>query len=198
MTLQDRCDAYAAAFPNRPPLQVVHEQGHPVIYGTWLGGQNYRATSSFYGAYPPGFVERVLALFPDVLPLVDGRWTTLHAFSGSLAEGPYVRCDLVREAECQRSVCDLDPERDGRYDLVIADPPYSAADAERYGTPMVDRRRATAALARVTRTGGHLVWTDCVWPQFSKNQWRTVGRITFIRSTNNRVRLISIFERVNR
>lgn len=195
MTLQERAAAYAAAFPDRPPLQVVAEQGQPVIYGVWMGGQNYRSKTKYYGSYPPKFLERVGALFPDVEPITDGRLTTLHAFSGSLPEGPYVRCDLVQPSECQCNVYDLDPSSAGTFDLVLADPPYSSADAEKYETAGVDRLRATAALARVTRPGGHLVWLDCVWPMFSKRDWRTVGRITFIRSTNHRVRLISIFER---
>jgi hypothetical protein len=197
LTLRDRADAYRAAFPARPPLQVVKEQGGDVLYGTWLCGNDYRNRSTFYGSYPPGYLDRVLALFPDVVSSdVDGSVSVLHAFSGSLPAGPYARCDLRQEAEYPCSVYDL-PERVGavRWPLVIADPPYSAADAVRYGTPMVNRRRALSALARVTEPAGHLVWLDCVWPMFSKGDWRTVGRITLIRSTNHRVRLVSIFER---
>lgn len=160
-------------------------------------GNDYRNKTGFYGSYPPGYLNRVMALFPDVEAFNsrEGRITTLHVFSGSLPEGPYCRCDLRQPAEIQASVYDLDPARHGRYDLILADPPYSAADAEKYGTAMVDRRRALATLAQVTRVGGHLVWLDCVWPMHRKAEWRTVGRICLIRSTNHRVRLISIFER---
>ncbi|MND07635.1 hypothetical protein D3C83_297470 [compost metagenome] len=52
-----------------------------------------------------------------------------------------------------------------------------------------------AAIARVTIVGGHLVWLDTTWPMHRKAEWRTVGRITIVRSTNHRVRMISIFER---
>lgn len=41
-----------------------------------------------------------------------------------------------------------------------------------------------------------LVWLDVVWPMFRKSEWRTVGRITVIRSTNHRARIATIFERV--
>lgn len=201
MTLQDRAAAFASAFPKRPAshLRLVLEGKQPVLYGRWLGGQNYRAKSTFYGAYPPGYLERVMALFPDIL---ESRWVpdhVLHVFSGSLPPGPYLRCDLVQPAEVQCSVYDLPKRFDGRvwgFKLVLADPPYTAVDAVKYGTRMVDRRRALAAIAEVTEVGGHLVWLDTVWPMHSKRQWVTVARIAYTRSTNHRTRDITIFERV--
>lgn len=200
MTLQDRIDAFKTAFPKNAAAWpwLVEEKGQQVLYARWLGGQNYRAKSTFYGAYPPGYLERVHALFPDV-PAFDaqrGKLTTLHVFSGSLPEGEYVRCDLVQPAEIPFSVYDLRSDRDGCYQLVLADPPYSTADAVKYSTPMIDRRRVTAALADVTEVGGHLVWLDTCWPMHNKRQWRTVGRIAYTRSTNHRTRDITIFERV--
>lgn len=199
MTLFDRAAAYASRYQHFPAshLHVEREAGGTCLYGVWLIGNDYRNKTSFYGSYPPGYLNRVMALFPDVEAFNsrEGRITTMHVFSGSLPEGPYCRCDLLQPAEIQVSVYDLDAARHGRYDLILADPPYSAADAEKYGTAMVDRRRALAALAQVTRVGGHLVWLDTVWPMHRKDQWRTVGRITLVRSTNHRVRLISIFER---
>ena len=83
-----------------------------------------------------------------------------------------------------------------QFPLVIADPPYSAEDAKRYGTPMVNRVKALDALAAVVPVGGHLVWLDTAWPMHSKQQWLTVGLIAIVRSTNHRVRLLSVFERV--
>lgn len=193
MTLQDRADAYAAAFPGRPPMQVVQEQGRDVLYGVWMGGQNYQNRSTFYGSYPPRYLDRVMSLFPDVPPT---PLTVLQAFSGSLPPGPYARCDSHQSAEYTCSIYDLPSVSAGQsWRLGVADPPYSAADAQRYGTPPLDRGRAMRALAQVIQPGGHLVWLDCVWPMHLSQQWATVGRITFIRSTNHRVRLVSIFER---
>ena len=201
MTLADRVAAFKAVFSKWAASWpwLVREQGRDVLYAVWVLGNDYRTRSTFYGAYPHGYLPRVMALFPDVPPLDDraGRLTTLHVFSGSLPAGPYVRCDSHQPAECSCSVYDLTPDRDGTYDLVLADPPYSSADAEKYGTPMVARRRALAALARVTRVGGHLVWLDTAWPMHRKTEWVTVGRILIQRSTNHRVRLCSIFERVD-
>jgi len=200
VTLLERAAAFARVFHDRPAshLQLVREQDHEVLYGRWVIGPDYRNKTKYYGAYPAGYIERVMALFPDVESLSLGDSSVvLHVFSGSLPPGNYERCDSHQPAELQCSVYNL-PNRIWNFKpwLVLADPPYSAADAEHYGTAMVDRRRAMAALAQVTRVGGHLVWLDTVWPMHRKADWRTVGRIALTRSTNHRIRDISIFERV--
>lgn len=199
MTLEERAAAFNDTYAKWPAshLRVVLEGGKPVLYGRWLIGNDYRNKSRYYGAYPAGYLERVRALFPD-LGVLDrvSACEVLHVFSGSLPAGPYARCDISQDAEFDCSVYDL-PNLCGEHawKLIFADPPYSAADAKRYGTPMVDRRKAIAALARVTLPGGFLVWLDTVWPMHRKAQWRTVGRIGLTRSTNHRVRDITIFER---
>jgi len=192
-TLRDRARAYNERFAQWPAshLVVVREQGQEVIYGRWVLGQNYQAPTKFYGAYPPGFLDRVLALFPDVAAA-----DTLHVFSGSLHAGEYVRCDLVQPAELPCSVYDL-PALAGRtFALVLADPPYSKADAEKYTTPAIDRAKALAAIGAVTDLGGHLAWLDTCWPMHSKRTWRTVGRVAITRSTNHRTRDLTVFQRV--
>jgi hypothetical protein len=200
MTLEQRAQAYAEMFPkfHASHLRVVKESGHPVLYGTWLLGNNYRNKTAYYGAYPPSYLTRVAALFPDI-----EAFRTLHVFSGSLPKGAYWRLDvnpsnaaeLVGDVLTIRDLVDAHVAPGGNFELICADPPYSADDAKRYGTAMVNRRQVMASLATVCAAGGFLVWLDTVWPQFSKQQWRTVGRIQLVRSTNHRVRLISIFER---
>lgn len=190
--VHDRREAFMRAYAKWPASWPwpVREQGRDVLYGVWVLGNDYRNRTRYYGAYPPGYLERVEALFGDVA-LED----TLHVFSGSLPAGRYTRCDSVQPAELRCSVYDLPGATAQRFRLVIADPPYSAADAERYGAPMVDRRRVLEALAGVTVSGGHLAWLDTTWPMHRKAQWQTVGRILIQRSTNHRVRLLSLFER---
>lgn len=202
-----RAASYAAAFPARPPLAAINAW----VTGTWLIGACYRNLNRLYGAYPRGYLERVHAMFPDAVDV-------LHVFSGGLTWGsaceaawpdlPPDGCagcmELVdlhgpeqgRHPTWQGDVLALPADWEARFDLVLADPPYTAADAEKYGTPMPDRRRVTAALRRVTKKGGNLVWLDQVWPMHRKADWRCWGQIGLVRSTNHRVRLVSMFEAV--
>jgi hypothetical protein len=199
MTLRERIGAFQTAFAKWPASWpwLTSEQGREVLYGIWVIGNDYRNKTKFYGSFPPGLLDRIMALFPDVTAQAALQYNTLHVFSGALpASDRYVRCDLVQPAELQCSVYDL-PRRMGWFaSLVIADPPYSASDAVQYNTQMIDRHRATKALARVTAPGGYLVWLDTCWPMHNKTEWLTVGRILVQRSTNHRARVLSIFERV--
>lgn len=200
ITWATRIDVFKKAYAKYPASwpTLVQEQDRDVIYATWVLGQDYRNKTQLYGAYPPDYVKRITTLFPD-------RQSTLHCFSGVLPEGEdYWRLDLVNRTGdtadkgfVQGSVYDVASIfKRIEFDLIVADPPYSEADAVKYDTPMVKRIEAMAALAKVTMKGGHLVWLDQTWPIHSKEQWVTVGRITVIRSTNHRVRLASIFQRV--
>ena len=83
-----------------------------------------------------------------------------------------------------------------KYDLILADPPYSAADAEKYDVPMVNRGKVMRALRKVAKTGANLVWLDTCWPQHRKTEWKTWGTIGLVRSTMHRVRLVSMFRAV--
>lgn len=188
----DRRESFIRAFPNWPAAWPwpTREQDRTVLYAVWMLGNDYRNRTRYYGTYPPGYLDRVQALFSDI-----AFEDTLHVFSGSLPKGLYARCDIGQDVELRCSVYDLPGATRQQFRLVIADPPYSAADAVKYSTPMIDRRRAVEAIAAVTAPGGHLAWLDTAWPMHSKRQWLTVGRICIQRSTNHRVRLLSVFER---
>lgn len=200
LSLTDRARSYAQAFPQfqASHLRLVQEQGGPVLYGMWLVGQDYRNKTEYYGAYPHGYLERVMALFPDAPAPPDGQ--ILHVFAGSLPPRPeWLRVDLnpFLEPDLQVDVYDLPTALAGQaFPLVLADPPYDPEDAARYNVAPLDRGRALAAIAGVVPVGGHLVWLDTCWPMHRRVDWRTVGRISLVRSTNHRIRLISIFERV--
>jgi hypothetical protein len=160
VTLADRADAYAQAFPKWPSshLRLVAEQRQQVLYGTWLLGNDYRVKSQYYGGYPKGYLPRVMALFPEP------HQKTLHLFSGSLPPGPYTRVDLnpdlrpdvIGDATHLTRILDVGSRVAAGYTRVFADPPYSQADADKYGTAMIDRRRVLASIAEVTRPGAHL------------------------------------------
>lgn len=203
LTLDERVASYARAFPEwRSSWPTVYADGaRPLIQGVWCFGQDYRNKSPYYGAYPANYLDRLAALFPehaikpDLLPLGTN---VLHAFSGSLGVGPYDRCDLLQEAEYRCAVEDL-PSRVTRrllgYDFIVADPPYGRSDAAKYGTPMVNKKNAISALAKVAKPRAYLAWLDTEWPMHRKDEWVTVGQIFIRRSTQHRIRLLSIFER---
>src|SRR4051812_8562697 len=67
MTITERADAFARAFPKWPAAwpRIVREKNHDCLYATWVMGNDYRTRSGLYGAYPHGYLPRVLALFPD-------------------------------------------------------------------------------------------------------------------------------------
>jgi SAM-dependent methyltransferase len=183
---QQRAESYSSAFPKFPPLRSDDRW----IDGVWMLGNNYKG-SGYYGAYPPGYLARIGALFPDV-------WgaRVLHPFAGSLRGVHGVRVDInpANQPDVVADACAM-PFAAESFDLLLADPPYSPDDAKRYGVPMIDRRKALREFARVTRPGGYLVWLDTVWPMFAKRDWHCFGQIGVVRSTNHRVRLVSLFRR---
>lgn len=203
MNMQDRAKAYVKANSIYDPL---HVDGKGRLYGTWITGNNYRG-SGYHGAYPPGYLQRVMALFPD-------RQAILHLFSGSLAEEQSgerfeVTFDLNRDmaptvvGDAHRLSTYFAPHT---FDLVLADPPYTHDDAVKYakirGEEKPEKWRKPHAKKileeahRVVKPGGFVVWLDTAWPMHSKKLWDWVGYITLIRSTNHAVRLVSIFQKV--
>ncbi len=189
MALRDRVESYGRAFPRWPPLRADDRW----IDGMWVLGNDYRSRTGYYGAYPPNYLSRLLSLFPDVVTS-----DTLHLFAGSLGDDvlPAMSVD-INPALRPRVACDAQalPFQDGEFGFVVADTPYSKSDAEKYGTPMPNRRLVLREAARVVRPGGFLAWLDTQLPMFRKVDWHWFGAIGVIRSTNHRVRLLSLFER---
>jgi len=184
----ERADLYHETFPHFP---AMWSDGRWLM-GVWMLGQNYRG-SGYHGAYPPKYLKRILSMFPDADPR-----RTLHLFSGSLPRGPYTRVDLRADVDSDvRANAEALPFPAGAFELILADPPYSGEDAERYGTPMVDRRRVFAECTRVLMPGGNLIWLDMVHPMYRKSDLRLWGTIAVVRSTNHRVRMVTMFERVS-
>jgi hypothetical protein len=52
---------------------------HGRLYAQWVLGQDYRSKSGYHGSFPPNYLERVMALFPDAERV-------LQVFSGSAQE----------------------------------------------------------------------------------------------------------------
>jgi hypothetical protein len=160
--------------------------------GTWIMGNNYRVKSTYYGGYPNGYLRRVKALFPDkkeVLHLFAGRVDT-ESFPGATIDiNPDLKPDFVDNAETMEKV----PLE--KFDLVLADPPYSIEDAERYQTTMVKRNKVMSVLGERLASGTHVVWLDQVLPMYRKTDFEMQAVIGMVKSTNHRFRVVTVFQK---
>lgn len=179
--LVERAGFYNAAFPKYSKLAWL-QASYRWLWGIWSIGNNYKG-SGYYGAYPPRYIDRVRSMFPD-------RDLTLHLFSGSLKpmNGEH-RFDLTQSAEFNGDAHELSKiVGEDAYDLIIADPPYSAEDALHYGTPMINRNRVVAECSKVLQKGGYLIWLDQTLPMYRKEELERCISIGVERSTNHRFR----------
>src|SRR5215472_6378520 len=152
MNWHQRIESYVRLTKFRRSL-FVSEDGH--VVGTWIMGNDYRVRSEYYGGYPAGYLRRIRALFPDkrrVLHLFSGK-VDLAALPGDTVDRNPDLAPTFDDAQTLTRV-PLDA-----YDLVLADPPYSVEDADRYQTTMVKRNQVLRALARAA-PGTHIVWLD--------------------------------------
>ena len=161
------------------------------IVGTWIMGNDYKVRSAYYGGYPAGYLRRIRALFPDkrrVLHLFSGK-VDLDAFPGDTVDiNPDLSPTYLDDAQTLTRV-PLEA-----YDLVLADPPYSVEDAERYQTTMIKRNTVLSAL-RGLAPGAHVVWLDQVLPMYRKDAFDVEAVIGMVKSTNHRFRVVTIFRR---
>jgi hypothetical protein len=185
----ERIEHYARA-TGFPRSLFLSEDGR--VVGTWIMGNDYRVRSAYYGGYPAGYLRRVAALFPErrrVLHLFSGK-VDLAALPGDTVDiNPDLEPTFLDDAQTLGAV----PLE--RYDLVLADPPYSVEDAERYRTTMVKRNRVMRALQRLP-AGAHVVWLDQVLPMYRRDAFAIEGVIGMVKSTNHRFRVITIFRRL--
>lgn len=162
------------------------------ISGMWIMGRNYTVKSGYYGGYPSGYLKRVKALFPE-------KQSVLHVFSGKVDTqtfpGKTVDINSDNGADFVDDCQELTSVPLGDFDLIMADPPYSVEDCEHYGTSMVKRNKVMKALARC-KEGTHVVWLDQVLPMYRKDEWKIIGVIGMVKSTNHRFRVVTIFEKI--
>ena len=192
MDWQARIESYCR-LTKFPRSLFLGEDGR--VVGTWIMGNDYRVKSGYYGGYPAGYLRRVAALFPD-------RKRVLHVFSGKVdlasMPGDTVDSNAAMEPDWIADAHDLStvPLRD--YDLILADPPYSVEDAERYQTTMVQRNVVMRSLAAGMSAGARIVWLDQVLPMYRKDEWVVEAVIGMVKSTNHRFRVVTVFRRLDR
>jgi SAM-dependent methyltransferase len=191
VTPKQRAEHYAREFPRYPPLRYDERW----LDGFWVLGQDYKG-SGLYGAYPPAYLKRLRAIFPQE---IAGR--VLHLFSGSLdahavIPGIRVEISLARiPAPDVYADATVLPFQDATFDLILADPPYTSIDAQKYGTKMINRAAVFRECARVVKPGGHLIWLDQRHPMHRKREWLWWGIIGLARSTNHVYRAVTFFQR---
>jgi hypothetical protein len=198
LSLRDRALAYNTAFSHLWNQQLIcfTNPKAPVeqyLLGHWfVGGGNI---STLYGSYQIEYLRRIVTLFPDIV----GKQEIVHLFSGSIpVSDSYTVVGLPDHDNVPDVVCDAHALSSGlgfSPRLIYADPPYSVEDSEHYANAMVNRERVLAECAIVLQPGGFVVWLDQALPIFSSNNLELVGAISYIRSTGNRFRVISIFRK---
>ena len=184
MDLQNRIDRYHKKYSKYSKLIINRD----VIEGIWVMGNNYTTKTDLYGAYPYGYLERIHTLYP----LIKGK--TLHLFSGSLPDSEdYDKVDYNTGLDAE-SFSDIIPN--DFYELILSDPPYSVEDCDHYGCCMVKRNVVFKECFKVLKKGGILIWLDQVLPNYKETEFKVVGRIGMVKSTNHRFRVITIFKKV--
>ena len=185
MNLEKLIENYEKKFINFPrSLFISNNQ----IVGLWVMGNNYTTKTNLYGAYPHGYLERIYTLFP----LIPHK--SLHLFSGSLEDNEdYDKVDYNTGINAEE-MSDILPHN--FYERIYADPPYSVEDCERYGCCMVKRNIVFKQCYKIMKKGGILIWLDQVLPQYRKTEFKIIGRIGMVKSTNHRFRVITIFKKI--
>lgn len=194
VTLAERAANYHRIFPDWPAPRTDDRW----LDSVWVLGQNYQADTNLYGAYPPNYLERIMALFPDI----DEASKILHLFSGTLPPGIGTRLDIKIQDPLaifnQPDVlanAEYMPFRDNIFDIVIADPPYGERDAIKYGTKLPNKRTVFEEVCRTLKPGGHLVWLDTRHPMYRKDTWHLWGLIGVVRSTNHAYRFATLWSK---
>ena len=193
ISLQQRIELFNQAYPHLHPLHCdLNDNAKPMICGVWfLGGAKQ---AEFYGSYSIEYLRRCETLFQDATKVV-------HLFCGAMPAGPYTRVgidpsgkgtqpDIVGDAEKLSSFLPF------KADLIYADPPYTETEAEeKYQISLCNGPKVLSECAQCLQPGGFVVWLDTRLPVFNNNELRWVGEIVYIRSTGNRIRGISIFQK---
>lgn len=169
------------------------------ISAIWRSGNDYRNANALYGAYPPAYWKRILFMFddlPDKMNLFSGMIPKAEGFV-NVDINPKHHADVFGNANDLVALLKKSGKRfNKKYDVVFADPPYLESDAKIYGYPMPNKKRVVEQCARIVKRGGYLIWLDQSLPMYRKTEWKEVGHIGVIRSTNHRFRIATIFQRV--
>jgi SAM-dependent methyltransferase len=179
--------ALNATFPKYPV--TMEDKGW--VYGVWYCGTAWDKVR-LHGQYPPTFLKRALALFPDAKDI-------LHCPSGTLKDVPGITVDAIRDdARDPQIVADAAalPFPDGAFDLILSDPPYTSKDSEIYGCKPFPLGKFMKEAHRTLRPGGHLGMLHTYYPIYRRKTWKLCGLIAVVTGFQRATRMFSIFERL--
>lgn len=172
-------------YPDYPPTI----KSHGWVYGVWYCGTSFHK-SVLHGQYPHGFLDRLLALFPDVR---ESR--ILQVPSGTIVR-PGITVDMVQDINRRPAIiaaAEALPFQSESFDLVISDPPYSDTDSKKYGTPPYPLAKAMAEGLRVLRPGGYYCLLHLMYPSYSRKN--LIALIAVVTGFSKRTRILSIFRK---
>lgn len=163
-----------------------------------------RPKVAYYGAYPNGFLERGRALlgvtpYDAVLHVCGGRAREYPAKPRGF--GPNDRTldmDAALVPDYVQSATGPLPTYAGGWPALIADPPYTEADAAKYAPGLAvfpSANRILREMLAVVRVGGRVGMLHYVLPQPPSEGVRFVACVGVIVGFNNRMRVFSVFER---
>jgi hypothetical protein len=190
MTWAERVAHLNTAYPKFPP--TIYAKGW--VYGMWYTGKAFRK-NEIHGQYPPTFLKRVLALFPDV-----PERRVLHACAGAVRHG--IRLDLspTFQPSVLANVEEI-PFLAGSFDLVFYDPPYDQANADIYAVAARPPRwtYVLREMIRILPIGGVIGVLHWYYPSYSRRLMglKLVGLIGVIPGFCCPLRTFSLFEKVD-
>jgi hypothetical protein len=157
---------------------------------TWLCGPP--PASGQRQRYPSRFLFNLERTYP-----LDNKWL-LHLFAGSSDLGTTVDARPETNADIIAPF-DAVPGADGRYDMVLADPPYTVGFAQRWESTLEGVPRPKAILraaARYLRPGGlALILHVIVIPAYKELGVRRVALHPVLCGPNNAIRVLNVLER---
>ncbi len=147
-----------------------------------------RSKTHYYGGYPEGFLWRARVLVPGRLVHLCGGTVPKSAQDFTVDLNPDLNPSLVADA------------RDtglpgGTFDGCLIDPPYSEADAERYGFGYPEPADLEREGYRLVKPGGRVGMLHYVVPRPPAKDARLLAMIPVIVGFGNRVRVFTVFEK---
>ena len=152
-------------------------------YGVWYCGTSF-TKAKMYGAYPPTFLRRALALFPSAADV-------LHAPSGSLIGLPegHVTLDFYEDGVRKpmlKGDCGKMPFPPESFDLILSDPPYSEEDSRLYGCAKFPEKKFLEESHRILRPGGYLGFLAYHYPSHRRRDWKLCGLFAVVTGFSRR------------